>query len=215
MSDIQLYNELTTAFDYYNARLFDNKLPACILTLSRSDKYAGYFVEGIWNKEGQDKSLDEIALNPSLFSDRTTEETLSTLVHEMCHMYQFAFLKASRKGYHNGEFANLMETVGLQCSSTGEEGGKTTGQKMSHYILNNGNFDINTKELLDSGFKLSYKDTWDQTKTKKVATTKKNKIKYTCSGCDSNAWAKPAASLICGSCYDLSSEVVKLTPEGE
>jgi len=35
------------------------------------------------------EETDEIALNPSTFRSRSTEETLSTLVHEMCHLWQF------------------------------------------------------------------------------------------------------------------------------
>lgn len=66
--------------------------------------------------------VDEIAMNPVYFSIRTIKATLSTLVHEMVHQWQFHFGKAGRRGYHNKEWAALMERVGLMPSDTGQAG---------------------------------------------------------------------------------------------
>ncbi|WP_435330610.1 SprT-like domain-containing protein, partial [Klebsiella pneumoniae] len=76
--------------------------------------------------------VDEIAMNPVYFSIRTIKATLSTLVHEMVHQWQFHFGKAGRRGYHNKEWAALMERVGLMPSDTGQAGGKKVGQSMTH-----------------------------------------------------------------------------------
>jgi predicted SprT family Zn-dependent metalloprotease len=76
---------------------------------------------------------DEIALNPSCFKDRADAQIFSTLVHEMVHLWQFHFGSSSRSGYHNREWADRMEQLGLMPSYTGEPGGERTGQRVTHY----------------------------------------------------------------------------------
>jgi hypothetical protein len=44
---------------------------------------------------------------------------LSTLVHEMVHVWQETYGNPSRRGYHNRQWAEKMREVGLQPSSTG------------------------------------------------------------------------------------------------
>ncbi len=99
--------------------------------------------------------VDEIAMNPVYFSIRTIKATLSTLVHEMVHQWQFHFGKAGRRGYHNKEWAALMERVGLMPSDTGQPGGRKVGQSMTHYIITGGAFDRACDELLTRNFQLS------------------------------------------------------------
>ena len=72
---------------------------------------------------GEDRRTAEIALNPDTFEDRTDMEILNTLAHEMCHLWQHYFGKPSRGGYHNREWATMMEKIGLMPSSTSEPGG--------------------------------------------------------------------------------------------
>ena len=56
---------------------------------------------------------DEIALNPAHFASRPTAGTLSTLAHEMAHLWQHHFGTPSRTGYHNKEWAAKMREIGL------------------------------------------------------------------------------------------------------
>jgi predicted SprT family Zn-dependent metalloprotease len=56
--------------------------------------------------------VDEIALNPRTFIDRTDREIVSTLVREMVHLWQFHFGKPGRRGYHNKQWATKMEEIG-------------------------------------------------------------------------------------------------------
>lgn len=127
--------------------------------------------------------------------ERTDEEILSTLVHEQAHLWQCHFGTPSRAGYHNREWANKMEALGLMPSDTGAAGGKRTGQRMTHYIILGGRFDTATRELLDSGFKLN----WESNKRAALANGI-SKLKFTCPACKQNAWAKPGARLLCGRC---------------
>lgn len=152
------HTELQFAYDFFNAQLFNNKLPPCLITLQREKRTLGYFSRSRFiNANGE--VIDELAMNPSYFGVRSIAETLSTLVHEQVHTFQFHFGSPSRNGYHNKEWADKMEEIGLRASHTGKEGGKRTGQKMTHYILKGGKFDKACKKLLTKkNFNLSWYD---------------------------------------------------------
>jgi len=187
----ETYNSLDAAFRYFNKELFGNKLPHCLITMQRKAKSRAYFAS---ERFGKGKEIvDEIALNPMHFEGRTLEQIMSTLVHEMTHLQQFRFGKPSRNGYHNKEWAGLMEAVGLIPSDTGEVGGKRTGQSMTHYVEKGGRFQVAFKK---GEFTKLYNDRWQDQKKK----TTTSKCKFTCPLCDQNAWAKPTAILICGEC---------------
>lgn len=136
------YKELQTAYNFFNAELFDNELPSCIITLQRGARYMGYYsfkrFVGMGKLNGS--TTDEIALNPEWFGRTPTIEIMQTLVHEMCHMWQAHFGKPSRTGYHNKQWAGKMESIGLMPSTTGAEGGNKVGQKMSDYPISGSRF---------------------------------------------------------------------------
>ena len=102
----------------------------------------GYFSgERFVSIDDPEEVTDEIALNPAHFAGRPTSATLSTLAHEMAHLWQHHFGKPSRSRYHNKEWAAKMREVGLIPSDTGQPGGKETGQKVSHTIEPGGRFE--------------------------------------------------------------------------
>ena len=144
---------------------------------------------------------DEIALNPTHFADRTQTQTLSTLVHEMVHLWQHHFGTPSRAGYHNKEWAAEMREIGLIPSDTGQPGGKDVGQKVSHYIDGGGLFARSCAAYLADGAAFLYHDRAGDAagvRKKKAA----SKTRYTCPDCGLNAWAKPAIRLLCGDCNE-------------
>lgn len=197
------YDSLTQAYDFFNAKLFDSTLPTCLITMQRKNKAYGYFSGDRFGTRDGNGKTDEIALNPSHFKARTTEQILSTLAHEMAHLRQHHQGKPSRTAYHNKEWAQSMHDIGLIPSDTGAPGGKETGQKVSHYIEPGGKFATVCAELLATGFDLSYVELGesDSAARKKSA----SKTKYTCPGCALNVWAKPETRVICGEC-DLTLE---------
>lgn len=195
------YDELRAAYDFFNERLFAGRLPPCLITMQRKAKAYGYFAGGRFGTKDGKQITDEIALNPSHFRDRTTEQSLSTLVHEMTHLEQHHFGKPSRAGYHNKGWAKLMRAVGLIPSDTGAPGGKETGQAVSHYIEAGGRFELACAELLGRGAALPYVELWGDEEARKRAKKKAaSKTKYTCPACAANAWAKPETNLVCGDC---------------
>jgi len=193
------YTAYQRAFDHFNRHLFACELPPCLLTFQRGASFKGYYWARIFNARNRKRDADEIAINPEAM-DRSDLEILSTLAHEMCHHWQQHFGKPSRKAYHNREWAAKMLAIGLVPSDTGKPGGKQTGQNMTHYIAPGGPFARIAKQLIASGFAL----TWQSQATAGSKATKKgsSKTKYTCEYCGLNAWAKPGAKLRCGECEE-------------
>jgi hypothetical protein len=90
-----------------------------------------------------------------------------------------------------------LKQIGLQPSSTGQLGGKETGQHMSHYIVANGPYAQAYAKLAATGFKLR----WESSPAKAKAKGN-NKTKHSCPRCGANAWTKPDAHLVCGDCLE-------------
>jgi len=170
---IKTYNALTTAYDFFNKRLFAGELPSCLITMQRKAKSYGYFAGDRFGSEDGSEITDEIALNPSHFKDRTLEETLSTLAHEMVHLWQHHKGKPSRGCYHNKEWAGKMHAIGLIPSSTGAPGGKETGQQVTHYIEDTGKFQRVFQDLTAKNFASLYVELWSDDDAKKKTRKKK------------------------------------------
>ncbi len=205
------YSELQQAFDYFNQALFEEKLPRCLITYQRSKRTYGYFSKQRFTHATSKQLIDEIAMNPSYFAVRPIEDTLSTLVHEMVHQWQFYCGNPGRRGYHNKQWAEKMLSIGLMPSDSGKPGGKDTGEQMSHYIVKNKEFDKACSQLLTEKFTLSWFDRFppvthavitpslvEQIKLAEPQSNKSNRIKYRCSNCDIQVWGKPSIRILCG-----------------
>ncbi|WP_225776419.1 SprT-like domain-containing protein [Pseudomonas sp. Marseille-Q5115] len=154
---IEVYTDLQRAFAHFNATLFDDELPACMITLQREKRTMGYFSPQRFARRSGEM-VDEIAMNPSYFILCTIHESLSVLAHEMVHMWQYHKGTRPTAGYHNKEWAARMETVGLMPSSTGEPGGDKVGYVMDHYIIPGGRFDVACAQLVTERFQLQWFD---------------------------------------------------------
>ena len=214
----EVYPEFQLAYGYLDTHLFDGKLAdCCLITLQRHNGTYGFFVGDRFGRtDGQ--RAGEIAINPQHL-DRRPEHILSTLAHEMVHSWQHHFGKPGRGGYHNKQWADKMEEIGLIPSDTGKAGGKRTGDRMSHYIKPGGRFASVVEQLLATGFDF----TWREIPLASAASAggsgggggngegggsgnveggraslSGKRTKYTCPHGDLNAWAKPGANLVCG-----------------
>lgn len=207
MQPVQEYKELSRAFDFYNEKLFDGKIPPAIITLRGKTSINGFFrFQSFSGRNGNpDEMIDEIALNPENFL-RPENEVLSTLVHEMCHSYQFHYgTKSQKTDYHDNEWARYMLNVGLVPSDTGKPDGKKTGRGMTHYIEKGGRFNLLTDQLLQSGWKLNY--TRESDPEGVVRKKRETKTKYSCPKCGVNAWGKLGINLVCGDCDEVMEAV--------
>lgn len=214
---VQAYAELQAAFDHYNARLFDGRLPFCLITMQREARTYGYFSSQRFVHRHDKSTTDEIAINPAFFAVVPLLEVLQTLVHEMAHAWQFHFGKPGRRGYHNKEWADKMEAIGLMPSNTGKPGGARTGEKMADYAIAGGLFMQATDELLSKEFSVSWLDRFppahhvdgtpavvsddgDELGEMVEAGTRNrsNRVKYRCPICETQVWGKPALRILCG-----------------
>lgn len=150
------YATLQHAFDYFNERLFDGRLPRCLLTVQRENSM-GFFSPHRWS-DPNGATIHELAINPAYFAQINLLEVLQTLVHEQAHLWQQEFGHPSRNGYHNSEWAGKMESIGLMPSSTGQPGGKRCGQKVADYPIRGGLFEQVCLDIVKQGFFLPYID---------------------------------------------------------
>jgi len=197
------FTEFEAAFAHFNAELFSNKLPQCLITLHRHKSARGYFWAEKFERSSGERVVDEIAMNPDCFKGRTDTETLSTLVHEMVHLQQKHFGKPSRNGYHNKEWAGMMDMVGLTPSTTAAPGGKRTGQNCSHYIVTGGPFSVACAKLIKTGFVI----TWRSRPKAPIAGKSGKRIKYECDECGAAAWGKEGLNIECGDCGITMAEL--------
>lgn len=194
------YAALQEAYDHFNAELFNNELPECMIVLHRKKGAAGYFWGDMWTAIGSKQALDEISLTPETL-DRSDLVVLSTLVHEMVHLWQAHFGKPSRSGYHNKEWSQHMFMVGLQPTTDGTETGKTTGQRCTHRIIPDGAFEVAARAFLDGRTVIS----WYGKRAGRASSAKKNKIVYECS-CGNKVWGKPGLAITCDECEENYAE---------
>lgn len=194
------YSMLQKAYDHFNKHLFEGELPNVLITLQRKNRCAGYFAPERFIHRGSGEVVHEIGLNPDTFLENVSVQVLlSTLVHEQCHLWQEEHgKKKSRKGYHNREWADKMEEIGLMPSNTGAPGGARTGQNMDDYIIEGGPFEWVCEDFLMCNDAFLFFSILRMTLIK--AQPKKSKILYECHDCGQKAWAKPGAKLMCGEC---------------
>jgi hypothetical protein len=93
---------------------------------------------------------------------------------------------APTSGYHNKEWADKMRLIGLIPTDTGQE--------VTHLVEEGRRFDKACAAFLAEHPTILYHDRAGdgeaaKTRRKKAA----SKTKYTCPGCELNAWAKPDA----------------------
>ena len=228
----ETYLSWSDAYDFFNTTLFGGELPPCLITYQRSRKFYGYFSADRFVPADLKSSLnsstaciDEIAISPTYLREELTEHALSTLVHEMAHLKRYRLIEPRPSpSYHDKKWADIMTDIGLIPSTTGEPGGKTTGQKVGHYVIVGGRFNLAAQELMRRGFTIRYveheqslaappggaeagKDdhndlTLRRGQALRRARSKASKTPFSCMNCKpvQTAWAKPSAHFICGDC---------------
>ncbi|HQP37224.1 MAG TPA: SprT-like domain-containing protein [Polyangiaceae bacterium] len=202
------YEAFSRIFGFFNEELFAGHLPQVMLTFSRRSNALGFFAPKRWSqiRDKEGAAVHEIALNPDHLTQDEMTDCISTVVHEMAHLWQESFGAPSRRGYHNKEWAAQMERIGLMPSDTGHPGGKKTGQSVSHYIIEGGVFQV--------AFERMPKSWWLPFVAGVAAKSAKpsqnsSKTKFVCAGCDSKVWGRPDLRIMCLDCR------IQFLPEDE
>lgn len=154
----ETYKVFEVAYAFFNARLFEDALPKCLITFQRQSRLMGYVSFNRW-KNKRNESIDELAINPEYFANFPLTEIFQTLCHEMVHIWQAHFGSPTRNGYHNQEWCQKMIAIGLMPSSTGKPGGNTVGQRMLDYVIEGGPFESAVGDIIQQGFELIWFDT--------------------------------------------------------
>ncbi len=193
--------------------------PECIVTVeSFARGYGAFAAKSIWS-DHHGRLLDQITLvvNSVTFADLKFGASL--IVHELIHSVQFHKGTVSEKtrDYHNAQYRDWMQSVGLQTSKTGLPGGADVGSGMSHYIIPDGPFDREMDKILGAGFELPWmadvgvlfgngsnsEQEGNQNRSNaesqsKPQITDKSKTKFICPKCQQIARANYKAKLLCG-----------------
>jgi hypothetical protein len=86
-----------------------------------------------------------------------------------------------------------MKALGLHPSSTGDVGGKETGQRVSHYIIDGGAFDQSFSRLASLGWRLNLQSAeW--------AMHSDPRVKYVCPSCGDGLRGKRGLVPLCARC---------------
>jgi len=202
------FGTVEALFNYYNREIFSGELNDCMLSLSRRGGSTGFFAPERWQSPDGGKKVHEIGINPDTF-DIDDEGLHRTMVHEMCHLWQFDFGTPSRRGYHNREWADKMVSIGLMPSDTGKEGGKRTGQHMEDYAIEGGLFKGRFDAIKKGGGNLAL-PYWPVNRPDfrgvrlagpegAAPPASGVRTKYTCP-CGNNVWGKQGLGIMCTEC---------------
>lgn len=200
-----VHGMLDDAFTFFNEKLFDGELPVCLITVQRKKGVHGYFWGDMVKSTADDATIDEIMMAGTTMN-RAPDEVLSTLVHEMTHVWQHHYGKPGKGGYHNKEWVGKMEEIGLIPTTSGSlPPPAQTGKKVTHVIDPDGHFSVFCEQFLKEAT-LDWHLLGAPTKEKKKDLSK---VKKTCPNCGAKVWGKAGYVVVCSDCE------VPLQEEGE
>lgn len=205
-----IYDFLYDAYRHFNKTLFSNVLPSkVVITIERRTNIKGYFSSSRFEVNGENINVSQITLNPSYFRSGEEKKVLSTLVHEMCHLYIDFKGKKGCYGYHSKEWSDLMEEVGLLPTSDGTKKGKKTGFRMTHLIIKGGKFEQECTKFLSEKKNFDVIENNESLKYAESELKKEKKsgirVKYSCE-C-SSVWGKSSLIIYCKKCGKQMKEI--------
>ena len=228
----ELYAKIQTVIDLLDKRFFSGakkeKIPQLVFAINnkcRSCVVAYVQADALYDKK-TDTKLQYMGINPD-YLDRNIGEILSTVCHELCHVYEHAYIHIPRGGYHDKQWAELMRDCGLEPKYLNSS--KTA---VTHTIMKDGAFekfisDFTEKYGEDYFNIVSYSaeivrrtrkelgieddDSDDGTPRpdnadKPIKKYNRNKIKYVCHGCGLKVWGKAGLSVSCNECMETLEE---------
>ncbi|XZH79402.1 SprT-like domain-containing protein (plasmid) [Clostridium perfringens] len=163
----------------FNKELFENKLPKCIITLgyNRGKKEVKTLGRTYINLKWLDNETGEINyaidITP-LAINEGFHEVISTLLHEMVHIYCLAndIKDCTKGGKHKNEFKTVAESIGLTVENDDTMGWAVTYLSDKHYnIISNIDYD---KSIFDIDCLV------EPVEEKKSTKEKKPKYKHYC-----------------------------------
>jgi hypothetical protein len=187
--------ELEKAFDFFNKEFYENKLIRPVILVQSAKKRNSLGTCSccpIWeNKDDKTKNNYEITISAE-FLNRTLDEILATLLHEMVHLYcsQNEIKDTSNNCvYHNKKFKEEAEKRGLIINHK-----KTIGWSVTK--LNEATIDLIKKcSINDKVF-----DYYRNSCLGPAKKPSKPMFKYSCPKCGLKISHYKEVKLICGNC---------------
>ena len=149
-----------------------------------------------WRQNGKERH--EITISADYIGTRTVEETITTLMHEMVHLYccQNDIQDTSRSGtYHNKRFKQAAEAHGLDIAEAPKIGWSVTKPKPSTQQWIRDNINIRS-------FAIYRANANNQTKGG-TSKTRQSSRKYVCPCCGLIARLTKEAAIKCVECDEV------------
>ena len=224
MSISPIIDALEISFDWLSNRFYEGKLLRPVITMSEGkDRYRGWFWAGtkenpdggkVWHTKDGSQSANELNVcSDSL--DRTFEEIVDTLCHEMVHCYNDMehVQDCARSGSrHNKKFKEAAEAHGMKWNPP-VEGDETSQADYKRVGYSRVSLRDDVKEEVYEALEelrnalTIYRDTTTKSKGKKVS--KKSRVwKYVCPCCGNSVRATKELAVMCGYCKEEMIEDV-------
>lgn len=190
----------------------NNQCGACVTAFVSPDALYDKF---------NNKKLQYLGINPK-YLGRDASEILATICHELCHLYENAYIHIPRGGYHDRQWTKLMEGCGLTpvflnksrtaVSTKIAEGGafeefvKTFKEKHGEDYFNIVEYSIEIEHKTKVALGIEDGDDKEDSSPKAdnadkpVKKYNRNKVKYTCPDCGVKVWGKPGLHIECSDC---------------
>ena len=198
-------SQLEHIYNVLNVDFFESALPTPIITVqSKPGTYGHCTTTKVWQRKESGAYELNIAAEVLNFP---IEETLDTMLHEMCHLYcrENGIKEVSRGGkYHNKKFKEIAEAHGLTCVPCGQYGWNTTpGDNLVEYALKKDWNEIklgrnNLPPAMRTGSTGTAQPGADSSQDggKRPSSTRK----YVCPCCGQSVRATKKVNIICGDC---------------
>ena len=201
----RLAGTLEKLFNKLNADFFNGELETPVITIQSTPKaYGHYSLSPLW--EVKDGAKHEINIGAGTL-DRPIEETVATLLHEMCHMWNDTVLNVqdcsgSSRMYHNKTFKAAAESHGLTCSRTKYGWSHTEpADALIEWLIENDIQEIKLNRNEPHGIRIAGGNAAANGGAATTGTTSKgHSIRYKCPVCGQLARTTKTARLICGDC---------------
>lgn len=196
---------LEAGFDWMNNRFYDGELERPVIVLAEGEKARamGWFTYyRPWHLRDSDVTACELMV-ASDYLDRTFEEVVDTLAHEMVHCYNFAhdIKDCARSGSrHNKLFKETAETHGMHWNKPETDDEKADYKKVGYARVKlNDDVKDEVYEAL-TGLKAALILYRDKRKPGQKKAKKSSVIKYMCPCCGNSVRATKEVNIRCSDC---------------
>lgn len=228
-----LYNKVQTAIDEIEKEFFTskgkNEIPNVIMAIDNHcrDCVLAYIQTNTLYDRSDKQKLQYFGINPKHF-DRPLEEVLATIAHEICHVYEHAYIHIPRHGYHDKQWEALLNDCGLKAvylnkskTSVGTEIPENSPFRSfvesfkEKYDKDGMYFNVvSYSSKYDNDRENDGDDTKADNADKPVKQYNRNKIKYVCPSCSCKVWGKPNLNILCLDCNEtLEAEDIEETED--